>query len=92
MAAAERRCGSRMMVALTPGARPLGDNEAELGIGDDHRRGEQPAQVTRSSICWKVDDVPITVLARHRPQPRAGTAAQYHRDNKLLRHAAIPYV
>ena len=43
------------------GARLLGDDEAELGIGDDHRRGEQAlARVTRSSTCWKVDDAPIS--------------------------------
>jgi hypothetical protein len=78
------------------GARLLGDDEAELGIGDDHRGGEQAR--AGDAVEYLLEgrrradqrhELLRHLFARHRPQARAGAAAQYHRDNKLIRHAAI---
>jgi hypothetical protein len=77
------------------GARLLGDHEAELGIGDDHRRGEQA--VAGDAVEHLLEgrqgadqrhELLRHFFARYRPQARAGATAQYHRDNKLIRHAA----
>jgi hypothetical protein len=50
-----------MMVALTPRARACSattkrNSELVMIIGG----ANSPSQVTRSSTCWKVDDVPIS--------------------------------
>ncbi len=78
------------------GARLLGDDEAELGIGDDHRRGEQALAgdavehlLEGRRRADQRHELLRHLFARYRPQARAGAAAQYHRDNELIRHYAI---
>jgi hypothetical protein len=56
-----RRCGSSMMVAWTPRERACSattkrNSELVTIIGGANR----PSRVTRSSTCWKVEDVPIS--------------------------------
>jgi hypothetical protein len=76
------------------GARLLRDDEAELGIGDDHRRSEQSRAgdavehlLERRRRADQRDELLPHLFARHRPQARAGAAAQYHRDNNPIHHS-----
>jgi hypothetical protein len=75
-------------------ARLLGDDEAELGVGDDHRRREQAFAghaiehlLEGRGGADQRHELLRHLLARHRPQAGACAAAQNDRDNKLIRHA-----
>jgi hypothetical protein len=77
-------------------ARLLGDHEAELGIGDDHRRGEQALAGDAVEHLLKGrqgadqrHELLRHFFARYWPQARTGTTAQNHRNDELIRHIAI---
>ena len=64
------------------GARLLGDHEAELGIGDDHRRGEQALAsdavehlLEGRQRADQGHELLRHFFARYRPQARTGTTA-----------------
>jgi hypothetical protein len=75
------------------GACLFGDHEAELGIGDDHRRGEQALAgdavehlLEGRQRADQRHELLRHFLARYRPQARTGAAAQNHGGDEGISH------
>ncbi len=99
----DRNCGTRIAahrlqhdISIDAAfAQLLGDDEAEVAMGDDDRSPEQlrirdarEHLLKRRALSDQGDELLWPALARNRPQPRSGAAAHDHR-NDLSRHEQV---